>query len=167
MERIVRSATQGPGPRTLPRERRRSRLNRKSCGCCVCAQIWSKTRNAFATFVFIIVNFLSWPHSKEDTEERLDDRRGKCSWLVRWFRAAGVRKTAIMLDIKTTVGPFTALYFRSRLETHPSLAWHSSHSELGWVVWFTYCDTRERGKPLRKILILNLWAGKIALHSNH
>uniref|UniRef100_A0A3P9N1K5 Formin homology 2 domain containing 3 n=1 Tax=Poecilia reticulata TaxID=8081 RepID=A0A3P9N1K5_POERE len=35
MERIVRSATQGPGPRTLPRERRRSRLNRKSCGCCV------------------------------------------------------------------------------------------------------------------------------------
>ncbi|XP_054903535.1 FH1/FH2 domain-containing protein 3 isoform X1 [Poeciliopsis prolifica] len=30
MERIVRSATQGPGPRTLPRERRRSRLNRKS-----------------------------------------------------------------------------------------------------------------------------------------
>ncbi|KAM4736140.1 FH1/FH2 domain-containing protein 3 isoform 4-T4 [Anableps anableps] len=30
MERIVRSATQGPSPRTLPRERRRSRLNRKS-----------------------------------------------------------------------------------------------------------------------------------------
>ncbi|MEQ2294316.1 hypothetical protein AMECASPLE_002725, partial [Ameca splendens] len=32
MERIVRSATQGPSQRTLPRERRRSRLNRKSCG---------------------------------------------------------------------------------------------------------------------------------------
>ncbi|XP_035988459.1 FH1/FH2 domain-containing protein 3 isoform X3 [Fundulus heteroclitus] len=30
MERIVRSATQGPSQRTLPRERRRSRLNRKS-----------------------------------------------------------------------------------------------------------------------------------------
>ncbi|XP_051922277.1 FH1/FH2 domain-containing protein 3 isoform X2 [Hippocampus zosterae] len=30
MERIVRSATQGPGPRTQPRERRRSRVNRKS-----------------------------------------------------------------------------------------------------------------------------------------
>lgn len=30
MERIVRSATQGPSPRTLPRERRRSRANRKS-----------------------------------------------------------------------------------------------------------------------------------------
>uniref|UniRef100_A0A672ZNZ3 Formin homology 2 domain containing 3b n=1 Tax=Sphaeramia orbicularis TaxID=375764 RepID=A0A672ZNZ3_9TELE len=30
MERIVRSATQGPGPRTQPRERRRSRANRKS-----------------------------------------------------------------------------------------------------------------------------------------
>uniref|UniRef100_A0A669F670 Formin homology 2 domain containing 3a n=1 Tax=Oreochromis niloticus TaxID=8128 RepID=A0A669F670_ORENI len=31
MERIVRSATQGPGTRTQPRERRRSRANRKSC----------------------------------------------------------------------------------------------------------------------------------------
>uniref|UniRef100_A0A7N6AWM8 Formin homology 2 domain containing 3a n=1 Tax=Anabas testudineus TaxID=64144 RepID=A0A7N6AWM8_ANATE len=31
MERIVRSATQGPGSRTQPRERRRSRANRKSC----------------------------------------------------------------------------------------------------------------------------------------
>lgn len=30
MERIVRSATQGPGTRTQPRERRRSRANRKS-----------------------------------------------------------------------------------------------------------------------------------------
>ncbi|XP_016896675.1 FH1/FH2 domain-containing protein 3 isoform X3 [Cynoglossus semilaevis] len=30
MERIVRSATQGPGPRAQPRERRRSRANRKS-----------------------------------------------------------------------------------------------------------------------------------------
>ncbi|AWO96757.1 putative FH1/FH2 domain-containing protein 3-like [Scophthalmus maximus] len=30
MERIVRSATQGPGQRTQPRERRRSRVNRKS-----------------------------------------------------------------------------------------------------------------------------------------
>ncbi|XP_047461196.1 FH1/FH2 domain-containing protein 3 isoform X5 [Mugil cephalus] len=30
MERIVRSATQGPGTRTQPRERRRSRVNRKS-----------------------------------------------------------------------------------------------------------------------------------------
>lgn len=31
MERIVRSATQGPSQRTQPRERRRSRANRKSC----------------------------------------------------------------------------------------------------------------------------------------
>uniref|UniRef100_A0A3P8V114 Formin homology 2 domain containing 3 n=1 Tax=Cynoglossus semilaevis TaxID=244447 RepID=A0A3P8V114_CYNSE len=31
MERIVRSATQGPSQRTQPRERRRSRVNRKSC----------------------------------------------------------------------------------------------------------------------------------------
>lgn len=31
MERIVRSATQGPGTRAQPRERRRSRANRKSC----------------------------------------------------------------------------------------------------------------------------------------
>ncbi|MEQ2169446.1 hypothetical protein GOODEAATRI_025321, partial [Goodea atripinnis] len=31
MEHIVRSATQGPGTRTQPRERRRSRANRKSC----------------------------------------------------------------------------------------------------------------------------------------
>ena len=31
MERIVKSATQGPGTRTQPRERRRSRANRKSC----------------------------------------------------------------------------------------------------------------------------------------
>uniref|UniRef100_A0AAR2IN97 Formin homology 2 domain containing 3a n=1 Tax=Pygocentrus nattereri TaxID=42514 RepID=A0AAR2IN97_PYGNA len=31
MERIVRSATQGPRERTQPRERRRSRANRKSC----------------------------------------------------------------------------------------------------------------------------------------
>ncbi|CAF89238.1 unnamed protein product, partial [Tetraodon nigroviridis] len=30
MERIVRSATQGPGTRAQPRERRRSRANRKS-----------------------------------------------------------------------------------------------------------------------------------------
>lgn len=30
MERIVRSATQGPSQRTQPRERRRSRVNRKS-----------------------------------------------------------------------------------------------------------------------------------------
>lgn len=31
MERIVRSATQSPGTRAQPRERRRSRANRKSC----------------------------------------------------------------------------------------------------------------------------------------
>lgn len=36
MERIVRSATQGPGTRAQPRERRRSRANRKSCMCVVC-----------------------------------------------------------------------------------------------------------------------------------
>lgn len=34
MERIVRSATQGPSQRTQPRERRRSRVNRKSCEPC-------------------------------------------------------------------------------------------------------------------------------------
>lgn len=31
MERIVKSATQGPSQRSQPRERRRSRANRKSC----------------------------------------------------------------------------------------------------------------------------------------
>ncbi len=31
MERIVKSATQGPSQRAQPRERRRSRANRKSC----------------------------------------------------------------------------------------------------------------------------------------
>ena len=34
MERIVRSATQGPSQRTQPRERRRSRVNRKSRKTC-------------------------------------------------------------------------------------------------------------------------------------
>lgn len=40
MERIVRSATQGPGTRAQPRERRRSRANRKSCRF---QHVWDKS----------------------------------------------------------------------------------------------------------------------------
>lgn len=40
MERIVRSATQGPSQRTQPRERRRSRANRKSCESCQWLDKW-------------------------------------------------------------------------------------------------------------------------------
>lgn len=43
MERIVRSATQGPGTRAQPRERRRSRANRKSC------MAWGKHLNPVFT----------------------------------------------------------------------------------------------------------------------
>uniref|UniRef100_A0AAX7VRJ7 Formin homology 2 domain containing 3a n=1 Tax=Astatotilapia calliptera TaxID=8154 RepID=A0AAX7VRJ7_ASTCA len=43
MERIVRSATQGPGTRTQPRERRRSRANRKSWKLSTLKSLQAKT----------------------------------------------------------------------------------------------------------------------------
>lgn len=41
----------------------------------------------------IIIHSSSCVHSEEDTEERSDNRGGKCSRLVQWFRDAGVSWT--------------------------------------------------------------------------
>lgn len=97
MERIVRSATQGPSPRTLPRERRRSRANRKSCELCDAILIW-KNYLPQQHYCVISPSFLC---SEENIEEWPDDRRSQRSWLVQWFRNAGV--SWISLDMKMLV----------------------------------------------------------------
>ena len=93
MERIVRSATQGPSQRSQPRERRRSRANRKSCesyqlliAACYPA-ISCMCRRCNDTLLSVCV------HSEEDTEERFDDRGGERSGIVQRFRDAGVSRT--------------------------------------------------------------------------
>lgn len=107
MERIVRSATQGPGQRTQPRERRRSRVNRKSreSGRLLDKQPnvlslanWNNTvtvaQTDESTFSSLLVlRVTPCRHSKEDAEERFDDRGGKRSRLVQWFWDAGVKWT--------------------------------------------------------------------------
>lgn len=95
MERIVRSATQGPSQRTQPRERRRSRVNRKSCEPCqllansvilhIQQRLLIKACHSLSTF-----SFFSVLYSEKDTEKWFDHRRGKRSWLVQWFGDAGV-----------------------------------------------------------------------------
>lgn len=84
MERIVRSATQGPSTRAQPRERRRSRANRKSCKSQILRRF---TLNiAFGH----ILTLISSRCSEADTEKWFDPRRGSC---IRISRFSGCSMT--------------------------------------------------------------------------
>lgn len=107
MERIVRSATQGPGQRTQPRERRRSRVNRKSresghlldkrpnlssrANWNNAVTVTQIDESVFSSL--LVLRVTSCRRSKEDAEERFDDRGGKRSRLVQWFWDAVVKWT--------------------------------------------------------------------------
>lgn len=99
MERIVRSATQGPSQRTQPRERRRSRVNRKSREWRPADSLACTDANNTEQFLqleresLIVFFLLPLPvcNSTEDAEERFDDRGGQRSRPVQWFWDAGVK----------------------------------------------------------------------------
>lgn len=126
MERIVRSATQGPSQRTQPRERRRSRVNRKSRESRQPPVLPEQGQNDQN---YQTLYSSACPCSEKDTEERFDSRGGERSRLIQRFRDASVTWTWRRLDALSLPPQCPT----PKLATHSTLAWREKCPQFWWA----------------------------------
>lgn len=126
MERIVRSATQGPSQRTQPRERRRSRVNRKSRESRQPPVLPEQGQNDQN---YQTLYSSACPCSEKDTEERFDSRGGERSRLIQRFRDASVTWTWRRLDALSLPPQCPT----PKLATHSTLAWCEKCPHFWWA----------------------------------
>lgn len=173
MERIVRSATQGPSQRSQPRERRRSRANRKSCESYQLLDTiyYQAQRNAISCMCRHCNDTLFFVSAQWGGHWRT-------VWQQRRQTLSGcpvVQRCRCELDIRTSGSPFTAPPMPN-LATCSTLSWpwNLSPASMSWPHLYAFgshrLDTSASRREWIKCFIHKLTvikSRKRALHSNH